>query len=63
VLRSTTNLYKATEHTCTPRRAVKLIISKITKASYKSKRNAYKNKYTSKMIPTFSNMVSNPKLS
>jgi hypothetical protein len=48
VLRSTTNLYKATAHTCTRRRAMNLIIPKITKASYQNMRNAYKNKYTSK---------------
>jgi hypothetical protein len=48
VLRSTTNLYKATAHTCILRRAMNLIIPKITKASYQNMRNAYKNKYTSK---------------
>jgi hypothetical protein len=48
VLRRTTDLNKATAHTCTLRRATKLNMLKITKASYQNKRNAYKNKYTSK---------------
>jgi hypothetical protein len=47
-LLSTKHLYKATEHSCTLRGAMKLIKPKITKASYQNKRNAYKNKYTSK---------------
>jgi hypothetical protein len=41
-LSSTTHLYKATEHTCTLRRAMKLIIPKITKARYHNMINAYK---------------------
>jgi hypothetical protein len=48
VLRSTTNQYKATAHTCTLRRVTNLIIPKITKVSYQNMINAYKNKYTSK---------------
>jgi hypothetical protein len=39
---------QATAYTCTLRRAMKLIIPKITKASHSNMRNAYKNKYTSK---------------
>jgi hypothetical protein len=39
-----------------------LIRPKITKGRYQNMRNAYKNKHTSKMIPTFSHMASGPKL-
>jgi hypothetical protein len=39
---------QATEHACILRMARKLIISKITKASQRSKTNAYKNNYTTK---------------
>jgi hypothetical protein len=46
VLCSTTSLNKATTHTCTLRRAMKLNIPKITKANYQNMINAYKNKYT-----------------
>jgi hypothetical protein len=48
VLLSITNLYKASAHTCTLRRAMELNILKITKASYQNKIKAYKNKYTPK---------------
>jgi hypothetical protein len=48
MLLSTTNLYKATAHTCTLRKAIKLNISKITKASFQNKRNAYKNNKSTK---------------
>jgi hypothetical protein len=37
-----------TAHTCALRKAMNLIILKITKASHPDMRNAYKNKYTSK---------------
>jgi hypothetical protein len=37
-----------TAHICTLRRAMKLNIPKITKASYQNMINAYKNKGTSK---------------
>jgi hypothetical protein len=42
------SLNKVTAHTCTLSIARKLIIPKITKASYQNMINAYKNKYTSK---------------
>jgi hypothetical protein len=41
------NLYKATAHTCTLRRAIKLNIPKIKKSSYQNMINAYKNKQVS----------------
>jgi hypothetical protein len=48
VLWSISKPTQATAHTCTLRRAMNLIVPKITKASRPNMRNAYKNKYTSK---------------
>jgi hypothetical protein len=49
-------------HTCTLRGAMKLNITKISRASYQNMINAYKNKICIKLIPTFTHIASGPEL-